>query len=440
MSPRLAVPPFRRRGATSRSASRRSKGGPRSGAARQSLADLVDAAVSGLGAKPVRAVLTALGTVLGIGSLVVTLGIARTAGAQIVQRFDALAATTVTVEPAQRPGLGGGGAGGGGRRVVLPWDADDRLSRLNGVVAAGGYGEVDAGAARVRTSELRDPSNRSDLKLRVVGASPGLFAAVKAEPTAGRFFDLGHDQRADRVAVLGSGAARQLGITDVARQPAVFIGDEAFTVIGIMGDPARESGLSNAILVPGGTARARFGLDGPSKVVADTEIGAARLIAGQAPLALRPAEPSALRAASPPDAKATREAVSKDVNGIFVVLGLVSLVVGAIGIMNVTLVTVMERTGEIGLRRALGARKRHIATQFLTESTTLGLTGGVAGATIGIVTIVVVSAVRHWTPVLDLRLAAAAPVGGALTGLLAGLYPAWRAASLEPVDALRAGA
>lgn len=412
------------------------------GAARQSLADLLDAAVSGLGAKPVRAVLTALGTVLGIGSLVVTLGIARTAGAQIVQRFDALAATTVTVEPAQRPGLGGGGGGGagsgGGRRVMLPWDADDRLDRLNGVVAAGGYGEVDAGAARVRTSELRDPSNRSDLKLRVVGASPGLFAAVKAEPTAGRFFDLGHDQRADRVAVLGAGAARQLGITDVARQPAVFIGDEAFTVIGIMGEPARESGLSSAILVPGGTARARFGLDGAAKVVVDTEIGAARLIASQAPLALRPADPAALRAASPPDAKATREAVSDDVNGIFVVLGLVSLVVGAIGIMNVTLVTVMERTGEIGLRRALGARKRHIAVQFLTESTTLGLTGGVAGATIGIVTIVAVSAVRHWTPVLDLRLAAAAPVGGALTGLLAGVYPAWRAASLEPVDALRA--
>ena len=407
---------------------------------RQSLADLVDAAVSGLGAKPVRAVLTALGTVLGIGSLVVTLGIARTAGAQIVQRFDALAATTVTVEPAQRPGFGGGGGAGGGNQVVLPWDADDRLDRLNGAVAAGGYGQVDAGQARVRTSELRDPSNRADLKLGVVGASPGLFAAIKADPAAGRFFDQGHSQRGDRVVVLGSGAARQLGITDVSRRPAVFIGDEAFTVIGIMGAPAREPGLASAIIMPGGTAEARFGLRGPSKVVVDTEVGAARLIAGQAPLALRPADPSVLRAVSPPEAKTTREAVSNDVNGIFVVLGLVSLVVGAIGIMNVTLVTVMERTGEIGLRRALGARKRHIAAQFLTESTTLGLTGGIAGATIGIVVIVAVSAVRHWTPVLDLRLAAAAPVGGALTGLVAGLYPAWRAASLEPVDALRAGA
>lgn len=407
---------------------------------RQSLADLVDAAVSGLGAKPVRAVLTALGTVLGIGSLVVTLGIARTAGAQIVQRFDALAATTVTVEPAQRPGFGGGGGAGGGNQVVLPWDADDRLDRLNGAVAAGGYGQVDAGQARVRTSELRDPSNRADLKLGVVGASPGLFAAIKADPAAGRFFDQGHSQRGDRVVVLGSGAARQLGITDVSRRPAVFIGDEAFTVIGIMGAPAREPGLASAIIIPGGTAQARFGLRGPSKVVVETEVGAARLIAGQAPLALRPADPSVLRAVSPPEAKATREAVSNDVNGIFVVLGLVSLVVGAIGIMNVTLVTVMERTGEIGLRRALGARKRHIAAQFLTESTTLGLTGGIAGATIGIVVIVAVSAVRHWTPVLDLRLAAAAPVGGALTGLVAGLYPAWRAASLEPVDALRAGA
>ncbi len=402
---------------------------------RMAMGDLIDAAVGGMFAKPVRAFLTALGTVLGIGSLVITMGIARTAGAQIVERFDALAATTVSVEAAERPGAGEQGA----RRSVLPWDADDRLGRLNGVVAVGAFGDASTGTARITTNAIRDPSDRGDVKLRAVGATAGTFAAIDAEPIAGRFFDHGHDTRADRVVVLGEGAAAQLGITDVARRPAVFIGDEAYTVIGIMGTPAREPGLANALILPAGTARARFGLDSPSKVVIETEIGAAGLIATQAPLALRPAEPKALRAASPPDPRATRDAVSNDVNGIFVILGLVSLVVGAIGIMNVTLVTVMERTGEIGLRRAIGARRRHIAGQFLAESTTLGLTGGIAGATIGIVVIVAVSAARGWTPVLDLRLAAVAPVGGALTGLLAGLYPAWRAASMEPVDALRAG-
>ncbi|MEK8144211.1 ABC transporter permease [Streptomyces sp. M10(2022)] len=112
--------------------------------------------------------------------------------------------------------------------------------------------------------------------------------------------------------------------------------------------------------------------------------------------------------------------------------------VGAIGIANVTLVTVMERVGEIGLRRALGASRRQVAGQFLLESTTIGLLGGIVGAALGIAVVVCVAVVKQWTPVLDLTLAFGAPLAGALVGLLAGLYPSLRAARMEPVDALRA--
>jgi putative ABC transport system permease protein len=129
--------------------------------------------------------------------------------------------------------------------------------------------------------------------------------------------------------------------------------------------------------------------------------------------------------------------VQGDVNGLFLILGLVSLVVGASGIANVTLVTVLERVGEIGLRRALGASRRQVAGQFLLESTAVGLLGGVVGAVFGMVVVVAVSAVREWTPVLDVRLALGAPVAGALVGLLAGLYPSLRASRMEPVEALR---
>ncbi len=111
------------------------------------------------------------------------------------------------------------------------------------------------------------------------------------------------------------------------------------------------------------------------------------------------------------------------------------LFVGAIGIANVTLVSVLERVGEIGLRRAVGATRRHIAAQFLAESAAMGL----IGASIGVLIIVAVSATRQWTPVLDPWVPLAAPLVGAATGLIAGLYPSWRSVSLESIDALRTG-
>lgn len=396
------------------------------------LRDLLDEAAAGLLARPGRAVLTVLGTVLGVAALVATLGIAKTAGNQIVSQFDAATATEVVVAPRESPREGAASRG-------LPWNAEQRLTRLNGVRAAGTKSPVDVDGAALSSVPVTDPLGQAASSVSVIAASPGLLDAVGGTVAAGRWYDRGHDQRGDPVAVLGPAAAERLGVQRIDLQPAVFIGDRPFTVIGILGGVARSPDLLNAVILPDGTARAAFDLAAPAAVHVDTELGAAQLIAGQAPLALDPNDPARLKVTAPPDPATLRAAVSGDVDALFLVLGGVALLVGAIGIANVTLVSVLERVGEIGLRRALGASRRHVAAQFLMESVAVGAVGGVLGASIGVLVVVGTAAARTWTPVLDAWVPLGAPVLGAAVGLLAGVYPSLRAASLQPVDALRAG-
>jgi macrolide transport system ATP-binding/permease protein len=172
-------------------------------------------------------------------------------------------------------------------------------------------------------------------------------------------------------------------------------------------------------------------------VIVETRLGAASLIAQQTPLALRPDKPTVLRIELPPEPRRVRDAVQDDLNIMFLLLGGLSLIVGAIGIGNITLVSVLERTGEIGLRRAIGANRGHIAAQFLLESTSMGVIGGILGAGLGLLIVVAVSAYQVWTPVLDPQAPLLAPVVGGTIGLLSGTYPALRAARLEPVEAFR---
>lgn len=395
--------------------------------------DLMSEAVAGLASRPARTLLTVLGTVLGVAALVATVGIAQTAGNRIVGTFSELEATSIVVSNDR------GFFGDGSPSTPFPHDAESRLTRLNGVKAAGSMGPVDVRGAVASTVTLDDPTGQNVFQMDVIAASPGLFAAVKGEMRTGRWFDSGHDTRADDVVVLGPGAAERLSVYRVDQQPVVFIGDDPFVVMGIIRDVSRQSSLLNAIIMPEGTARAHYNYVSGDTMQIDVELGAAKLIGDQAPIALNPNDPSTFRVRVPPAPDSLRNEVEGDVNSLFLILGGVSLLVGAIGIANVTLVSVLERVGEIGLRRAVGARRRHIAGQFLLESTAMGLVGGVIGATVGILVVVGLAATRQWTPVLSLWIPFGAPLLGGLTGLIAGVYPSLRAASLEPVDALRSG-
>ncbi len=394
--------------------------------------DLIHESLEGVGARPSRLFITLLGTVLGIASLVATLGLAQTTAGQIAQSFDLLAATRVTVEPGKTQERGGTQK----LTVTIPWNAVERVADLAGVEESFLYAPVDPNP-EVRAVQVVDPAEAAVAPPPVVAVSPQMMGVVDGQIATGRFFDIGHDQRADRVVVLGQNAADKLGINRVSGSPAVFIGDSAYSVIGILGSVGTRANLLDAAIVPIGVARAELGLTSPTSLDIRVAVGAGQLVGRQAPIALDPNNPDAYKVKTPTISSGMKDRVASDINVLFVAIGVVALIGGGIGIANVTLLSVTERRGEIGLRRALGARTRQIGQQFMLESLTTGVLGGLIGVALGLFVVVGVCLVQGWTPVLAPWVPFAGVGMGALVGLVAGTYPAIKAARIEPVDALR---
>jgi putative ABC transport system permease protein len=407
---------------------RRVRGGvPRS---RLRIRDLGSEALAGLLQRPGRSALTLLGVMLGIGSFVAIVGIAQTASGQIGKQFNVLQASTAYVFDV-------GAAKSSPPAMDFPPNADSLAGRIHGVVAAGVYWPVQFKQAAV--AAYASGFLASDRALPVTAASPGLLAAAGVKVVSGTLFNQFHETHSQNVAVIGESVAASLGITSLEDQPAIFIDGQPFTVIGIVSNSQRLPQVDVGVTVPESTALRLWGppTREQAEMLIHTRLNAAKVVAGQAPVAIRPDNPTLLKGAAAPSAAQIQHNVNTSLNALYLTLAGIALIVGAVGIANTTLVAVLERAGEIGLRRALGARPRHVGIQFLTESTALGLLGGLIGTSLGVVTILVITVYRHWTALLDPRVVIAAPLAGAVVGLLAGLYPAVRASLLEPADALR---
>ncbi|PPB48602.1 ABC transporter [Arthrobacter pityocampae] len=395
--------------------------------------DLLIEATADLGTRPGRLLMTLAGTILGIGALVATICFAQTTAGQLAKRFDAFAATQVVVSPAQAQNADGNSVA----TSTLPWDAVQRIERIAGVEQAALIAEVELREGSVTAVPVNDPSAPSSAPPRVFATSAGLVDAIEGTIRYGRIFDDGHDQRHDRVAVLGDRLADRLGITRVDSQPSVFIDGLPYAVVGVFGDVQTRPELLESVIISTGAARADFGLAAPGDVQARIVIGAGPQVADQAALALAPDSPDTIEVAAPQGRSDLADNVQADINLIFVVLSVVVLLAGGVGIANVTMLSVMERTGEIGLRRAIGATRRQIAAQFVTESIVIGLLGGLLGATVGVFAVIAISVAQQWTPVVDPLVAIGGALLGALVGLVAGSFPARKATRIEPVVALR---
>ncbi len=412
-------------------------------ASRLTARDATAEAVAGIVQRPGRATATMLGTVLGVGAFVAVLGLTATGASQISHQFTVLEDTTVTVEdngpandvapPDTNPAIG------------FPADADAIADHINGVTAAGVWWPVSLPDGTDFTGSLALAATASQT-INLLAASPGAVQAMGLTMVAGSPLSRYENDTSQHVAMIDTTTATALGISParLASQPAVFVDGIAYTVVGVYSSAQRVVTDESAMLVPENTALADFGNPEPgignqdeAQMVVATRIGAAQAVARQMAAAELPADPSRLVVTSPPNPQNLQGEVSGDLAGLFLVLASISLLIGAVGIANTTLVAVLERTEEIGLRRAVGARPRHIAAQFLTESTALGTLGGLVGTCLGVATVVIFAVAKDWTAVLNPAYTLPAPLIGSFVGLLAGAYPALRAARTSPLAALR---
>lgn len=396
-------------------------GDGRADRSRLRMSDTFADAFAAMAARPTRTLLTALGTVLGVGAFVSTTGLAATASAQVSSRFDALRATEIRVQDGVPDGSD-----------PFPANVDASLGRLNGVVAAGVFFTLPGS---VHPSVF--PYDEAVASVPVVAASPGAVLASRPTLGTGRLFDGFDENRPERVALLGAAAAAALHVFRVDNGPSVFLDGKAYAVIGIIAAVARNDALLNAVIIPVGAANADFVAVTDREVIIDTLQGAAQLVGRQVPLALRPQDPGRLLVLVPPDPRSLRGQIEGDVKSLFYALSALALFVGTVAITNATLLNVLERRSEIGLRRALGATQWHVARQITSEAAVVGLFAGVSGATLGVLCVTGVALARGWAATMSLWPVAVAPGIGAVTGVIAGILPALKAARTPPAETLR---
>lgn len=392
--------------------------------------DLLLEALAGILQRPGRTVLTMIGPILGIGAFVAVMGLTATASGQISATFSTLTATEVRVIDAGPENLDG-------RAFSFPDDAEARIKRLNGVRSVGTTWTLPGGNPTISASlDPRAPTTTT----AVAAVSSGYLETAGTHIDQGSLISPFEERNFLRVAVLGISVARQLGITDATTQPTVIIAGVPFTVIGTVDRCLRDPSLANSVLIPTTTARQIWGAPSSltrATMLIATDLGAANLIAGQAPLALRPDAPESLNVIPPPPPSPVAGAVTGSLTALFLAVAGVVVAIGAIGIANTTHIAVIERTPEIGLRRALGARPRDITTQFLTESSVLGFMGGMLGTALGALVVVATALALSWTAIMEPLIIAASPVLGGIIGFIAGLYPALNASLIQPIQALR---
>lgn len=385
--------------------------------------DVVGTAWLGVAARPQRTMLAALGIALGIAAMIALTGAAASNRAQLLAEFDALGADLAVVTPGEGPDR---------KPVPLPLTAPETIARQDGVSRVGVVEASPRGLSVYRTHVI-PPAETSGVTVAV--ARPDLLEAVEGRVVSGRWFD--EATRTLPTAVLGATAAERLGIDRAGDR--VLIGGEWYGVMGILAPVGIVDSLDAAVFLGDRWVGEHLRDDDGAEIAAvyvRTEGGRLAEVSAILAAAASPGSPYAAvtRAA---DLVQARAVADDSLATLGLALGGIALLVGGVGIANTMLVSVMERRGEIGLRRSLGARPGQIAMQFVTESAMLSLLGGGGGILLGVGGAAATAAVLGQDLALPTATILLAPVVSVIVGALAGLHPAVRAARLAPTAALR---